>query len=119
MTTSTNPLANCTTKEEVLAQVAAGTANVEQAVAWMENQGRQKYRLTFKVAEKGGISVYGLQRQYPVTLYPEQWAALMEQLDALKTFIAKPETQAACKINQAAAKVAKAAETAKTTKAAA
>lgn len=110
MSATTNPLANCTTKEEVLAQVAAGAASVEQAVAWMDEQGRQKYRLSFKVAEKGGISVYGLQRQYPVTLYAEQWTALFEQVEALKTFMAKPETQAASKMNQAKAKAAKAAE---------
>ena len=118
MSATTNPLAHCTTKEEVLALVAAGQASVEQAVAWMDEQGRQKYRLSFKVAEKGGISVYGLQRQYPVTLYPEQWEALFEQAEALKAFIAKPESQAAAKMNQAKAKAAKAAEAA-TAKAAA
>ncbi len=30
---TTNPLAHCTTKEQVLEQVAAGKATVEQAVA--------------------------------------------------------------------------------------
>jgi hypothetical protein len=110
MTNTTNPLANCSTKEEVLALVASGTASVEQAVAWMESQGRQKYRLTFKVAEKGGISVYGLQSKYPVTLYPEQWAALFEHLPALKAFMEKPETDKLAKGNQAKAKAAKAME---------
>jgi hypothetical protein len=110
--TTTNPLANCTTKEDVLAKVASGAASVEQAVAWMEQQGGQKYRLTFKVAEKGGISVYGLQRQYPVTLYPEQWEALIAVIDQLKAFMAKPETQRISKANQAKAKAAKAMEAA-------
>ena len=103
-TTTTNPLATCTTKEQVLAKVATGEATVEQAVAWMEEQGRQRYRLTFKVAEKGGISVYGLQRRFPVTLYPEQWQALFDHADQLKEFIAKPDTQTQCKANQAKAK---------------
>jgi hypothetical protein len=106
--TTTNPLANCTTKEEVLAKVAAAEASVDQAVAWMEAQGNQKYRLTFKVAEKGGISVYGLQRQYPVTLYQEQWDALFAIVDQLKAFMAKSETQKLSKANQAKAKAAKA-----------
>lgn len=107
---TTNPLASCTTKEEVLAKVAAGEASVEQAVAWMEEQSRQKYRLTFKVAEKGGISVYGLQRQYPVTLYPEQWEALIEHVPAIQEFLSKPETKQTCKANQLKAKAAKAME---------
>jgi hypothetical protein len=109
MSTATNPLANCTTKEEVLAKVASGEASVEQASAWMDEQGRQKYRLSFKVADKGGISVYGLQRQFPVTLYSEQWEALFNHAAALKEFIAKPETQKHAKANQAKAKAAKAA----------
>jgi hypothetical protein len=33
--------------------------------------------LTAKVSEKGGISVYGLQRM-PVTLYVEQWERLLD-----------------------------------------
>jgi hypothetical protein len=108
MSTSTNPLANCSTKEQVLAKVAAGEASVEQAVAWMDTQGRQKYNLRFKVSEKGGISVYGLQSRFPVTLYPEQWEALYEQGEQLKAFIAKPETQKLAKANQTTAKAAKA-----------
>jgi hypothetical protein len=31
--------------------------------------------LTFKISEKGGLSVYGLGR-FPVTLYKEQWRKL-------------------------------------------
>jgi hypothetical protein len=33
--------------------------------------------VTFKVSDKGGISVYGLGR-FPVTLYYEQWIKLLE-----------------------------------------
>lgn len=32
--------------------------------------------LEFRVSEKGGVSVYGLQR-WPVTLYESQWRALL------------------------------------------
>ena len=32
--------------------------------------------LTFKISEKGGLSVYGLGR-FPVTLYKEQWRKLL------------------------------------------
>jgi hypothetical protein len=42
--------------------------------------------LSFKVSEKGAVSVYGLGR-FPVTLYQEQWARLLGVAEDLKTFI--------------------------------
>ena len=42
--------------------------------------------LTFKVSEKGGVSVYGLGR-FPVTLYQEQWEKLIAATADLKRFI--------------------------------
>ncbi|HYC56325.1 MAG TPA: hypothetical protein VEL28_15440 [Candidatus Binatia bacterium] len=42
--------------------------------------------VSFKVSEKGGVSVYGLGR-FPVTLYKEQWAKLLDRTDELKAFI--------------------------------
>ena len=44
-------------------------------------------RVTLKVSEKGGLSVYGLGR-FPVTLYREQWAKLLDQRDDILQFIA-------------------------------
>jgi hypothetical protein len=46
-------------------------------------------RLTFRVSDKGGVSVYGLQRM-PVTLYRTQWSRLLapETVKALGEFIA-------------------------------
>lgn len=41
---------------------------------------------SFKVSEKGGVSVYGLGR-FPVTLYKEQWYKLLALADALRAFI--------------------------------
>lgn len=41
---------------------------------------------SFKVSEKGAVSVYGLGR-FPVTLYPEQWERLLGMGDDLRTFI--------------------------------
>ena len=45
--------------------------------------------LKMKVGEKGGLSVYGLQR-FPITLYKEQWEALLsgENVTAILSFIA-------------------------------
>lgn len=42
--------------------------------------------ITFKVSQKGALSVYGLGR-FPVTLYKEQWERLLVKLDDLKKFI--------------------------------
>ena len=43
--------------------------------------------LGLRVAPKGGVSVYGLNANFPVTLYPEQWNRLFEQQEKIKEFI--------------------------------
>jgi len=35
--------------------------------------------LGLRVSPKGGVSVYGLNANFPVTLYPEQWIRLFEE----------------------------------------
>ena len=42
--------------------------------------------VSMKISEKGGVSVYGLGR-FPVTLYKEQWAKLLDMADDIRTFI--------------------------------
>ena len=42
--------------------------------------------VSFKVSEKGGVSVYGLGR-FPVTLYKEQWIRLLDMADDIRSFI--------------------------------
>lgn len=42
--------------------------------------------LTFKVSDKGGVSVYGLGR-FPVTLYAQQWHKLLAMKDGIEAFI--------------------------------
>ena len=46
------------------------------------------HRLSFKVSEKGALSVYGMGR-FPVTLYREQWERLIANLEPLKGFMAQ------------------------------
>lgn len=48
--------------------------------------------VSFKVSEKGGVSVYGLGR-FPVTLYKEQWDRLFTHVDELKVFIKENESR--------------------------
>jgi hypothetical protein len=47
---------------------------------------RSQSRGTIRVSEKGGVSVYGLGR-FPVTLYKEQWAKLLDMADDIRAFI--------------------------------
>jgi hypothetical protein len=49
-------------------------------------EAQDKKGISFKVSEKGGVSVYGLGR-FPVTLYQEQWLRLFSEIDNLKAFI--------------------------------
>lgn len=42
--------------------------------------------LSFKVSEKGAVSVYGMGR-FPVTLYYEQWLRLLDVADKLREFL--------------------------------
>ena len=42
--------------------------------------------ISFKVSEKGGVSVYGLGR-FPITLYREQWEGLLAKEGELRAFI--------------------------------
>jgi hypothetical protein len=45
-----------------------------------------------KVSEKGAVSVYGLGR-FPVTLYKEQWAKLLDMADEIRAFIKDNESK--------------------------
>jgi len=49
-------------------------------------EAQDKKGISFKVSEKGGVSVYGLGR-FPVTLYQEQWLRLFTEVENLKSFI--------------------------------
>ena len=42
--------------------------------------------IRLKIADKGGLSVYGLGR-FPVTLYKEQWVRLLGVADDILAFI--------------------------------
>lgn len=48
--------------------------------------------VSIKVSEKGGVSVYGLGR-FPVTLYKEQWAKLLDIAADIRAFIKEHDAQ--------------------------
>ena len=66
------------TKEELLARIA----ELERQAGQNKSAGA----LSFKVSEKGAVSVYGLGR-FPVTLYYEQWRKLLEAAEELGAFL--------------------------------
>jgi hypothetical protein len=76
-------------KRQVMEGMKAGTYTVEQAlkaVADIDAIASEK-SLSFKVSEKGAVSVYGLQR-FPVSLYKRQWERLLDAAPKLRAFIA-------------------------------
>ena len=48
--------------------------------------------VSIKVSEKGGVSVYGLGR-FPITLYKEQWAKLLDMADDLRAFLKENDSK--------------------------
>ncbi len=48
--------------------------------------------ISFKVSEKGALSLYGMGR-FPVTLYKEQWERLLAEKDAILEFIEQHQTE--------------------------
>jgi hypothetical protein len=53
---------------ELEAQIAELTARLAEAT--------KPRAITYKVSEKGALSVYGVHSKFPVTLYAEQWERL-------------------------------------------
>jgi hypothetical protein len=71
----------------VLAQLASGKLNQEQALAQLKTAPKSNgTSLSCKESEKHAVSVYGLQRM-PVTLYAEQWERLLAFAEEIKGFI--------------------------------
>ena len=53
-------------------------------------------KISFKVSEKGALSIYGLNR-FPVTLYKEQWQTIFANQDRINEFIAENDDKLAIK----------------------
>jgi hypothetical protein len=65
------------------------TEELLRRIAELENQVAKKpspTKLSFKVSEKGAVSVYGLGR-FPVSLYYEQWQRLLSSSEDLQNFM--------------------------------
>lgn len=53
---------------------------------------KNERRISLKVSEKGGVSVYGLGR-FPVTLYKGQWTKLLAMADEIRRFIKEHDAE--------------------------
>ena len=79
-------------KEELMARIA----ELEKQVGV-----KKAGKLEFRVAAKGGVSVYGLGR-FPVTLYAEQWERLLDAADDLRAFVEQEKQQGKLKLRRPA-----------------
>lgn len=77
---------------------ALNQAREENVRLTAEVAAKQDRALSFKVSEKGGLSVYGLGR-FPVTLYGNQWKKLLAVAKDIATFIDKNQGQGPGKIS--------------------
>ena len=94
------------TKNEILAKLAAGELQVDEASKLLAKvEATEKRGLQCKVSAKGGVSVYGLQRM-PVTLYAEQWERLLDFGDTIRQFVKDNDAELNRKDRAAAAEQA-------------
>jgi hypothetical protein len=68
--------------EPTYEELKARLSQLEKEVETKKRSGE----MTFKIGEKGGVSVYGLGR-FPVTLYYEQWNRLLGAAEDIKKFM--------------------------------
>jgi hypothetical protein len=80
--------------EQALGLVASGKVPMEAYIEWdavriakIEARGKSSGAVRFKVSAKGAVSVYGLSKQWPTTLYASQWARLLGAREQLEAFI--------------------------------
>ena len=64
----------------------ANTAELEAEIARLRGKLEKKNKLTLKVSEKGGASLYGIGR-FPLTLYKQQWVRVLDHADEIRTFL--------------------------------
>ena len=60
-----------------------------EALKREKSKGRALY---LKVSQKGAASLYGLGR-FPVTLYKEQWARVLDMADEIRAFLSEHDAE--------------------------
>jgi hypothetical protein len=74
-------------------------AELRAHIAQLEDEKRKTQTLSFKIGEKGGVSVYGMGR-FPVTLYYEQWVRLFAAKDRIMAFMEENKEKLASKADR-------------------
>lgn len=85
-------MATYNTREEIIKAACAGEISPDQAVQLcqeMDEKEKQK-KLSWKMTEKGTISVYGL-RKFPATFWPNEWLSIAGILPQIVTYIKNNE----------------------------
>lgn len=81
------PAAQVMNREAILSALSAQQIDTATALQMLQALDASKQgKLTLKVSEKGGLSLYGLGR-WPVTLYRSQWQRLLEHAPQIQEFI--------------------------------
>lgn len=82
-----------------VALLASGAVSMPEFTAWSQERDkwltqrasasarRNAGQLSLRVSEKGGLSVYGLNARFPVTLYADQWERLLSHGETIREFI--------------------------------
>jgi hypothetical protein len=86
-------VSNTITRAELEAKLAAMEA--ENNALKAKQQARQQ--ISFKVSEKGAVSIYGLNARFPVTLYRGQMERLLDKAPEIRAFIAANSSRLATK----------------------
>ena len=81
-------------EDELLAELEKLKMENEQ----LKKNAKPKYEVTWKISDKGAISVYGLGR-FPTTLYAQQWQKLLEKADDILEFIEENKEDLSWKTN--------------------
>jgi hypothetical protein len=85
---STNAAVVPSAHDQLMAELAALKAENLKLKAVSSNG------LSLRVSEKGALSVYGIGR-FPVTLYKGQWAKVIANIEAIKTFLSANDSMLA------------------------
>lgn len=86
-----------------IAAIMAENAAIKQKLAEAEAKLSSVNPVSFKVTEKGAVSLYGLGR-FPVTLYQSQWDRVFSETENLKKFMEENKDKIAAKPEKATKK---------------
>lgn len=72
-------------------------AELEAKVADLESKLATASALRMKVSEKGCLSLYGLNKKFPVSLYGAQWERLLDFAPQIREFLVTNSKELATK----------------------